>query len=140
VLVGSYHLLLVGLIKTKFKIMSTYKDLFAFRKAFELAMKIFEISKRFPKEETYSLTDQIRRSSRSVCTNFAEAFRRKKYPAHFLSKLADSDAENAETDVWLDFARECKYITDAEYKELKAGQDEVGRLLGDIIKNPQKYM
>jgi len=140
VLVGSYHLLLVGLIKTKFKIMSTYKDLFAFRKAFELAMKIFEISKRFPKEETYSLTDQIRRSSRSVCTNFAEAFRRKKYPAHFLSKLADSDAENAETDVWLDFARECKYITDAEYKELKADQDGVGRLLGDIIKNLQKYM
>ena len=120
--------------------MSTYKDLFAFRKAFELAMKIFEISKRFPKEETYSLTDQIRRSSRSVCTNFAEAFRRKKYPAHFLSKLADSDAENAETDVWLDFARECKYITDAEYRELKADRDEVGRLLGDIIKNPQKYM
>jgi four helix bundle protein len=75
-----------------------------------------------------------------VCTNFAEAFRRKKYPAHFLSKLADSDAENAETDVWLDFARECKYKTDTEYKELKADQDEVGRLLGDIIKNPQKYM
>ncbi len=119
--------------------MSTYKDLFAFRKAFVLAMKIFEISKRFPKEETYSLTDQIRRSSRSVCTNFAEAFRRKKYPAHFLSKLTDSDAENAETDVWLDFAFECRYITDAKYKELKADQDEVGRLLGDIIKNPQKY-
>jgi len=67
--------------------MSTYKDLLAFGKAFGLAMKIFEISKRFPKEETYSLTDQIRKSSRSVCANFAEAFRRKKYPAHFLSKF-----------------------------------------------------
>lgn len=120
--------------------MSSYKDLLAFKKAFTLAMKIFEISKRFPKEETYSLTDQIRRSSRSVCTNFAEAFRRKKYPAHFLSKLTDSDAENAETDVWLDFAFECKYTTDKEHKELKIDHDEVGRLLGDIIKNPQKYM
>jgi len=120
--------------------MSTYKDLLAFKKAFVLAMKIFEISKRFPKEEIYSLTDQLRRSSRSVCANFAEAFRRRKYPAHFLSKLADSDAENAETDVWLDFALACMYISDAEYKELKGDLDEVGRLLGDIIRNPQKYM
>ena len=120
--------------------MSSYKDLLAFRKAFSLAMKIFEISKRFPKEETYSLTDQIRRSSRSVCTNFAEAFRKRKYPAHFLSKLSDSDAENAETDVWLDFSFYCKYITDTEHKELSSDQDEVGRLIGDIIKNPEKYL
>ena len=103
-------------------------------------MKIFEISKRFPKEETYSLTDQIRRSSRSVCTNFAEAFRRKKYPAHFLSKLADSDAENAETDVWLDFAFACKYLTEVEYNDMKNDQAEVGKLLGDIFKNPDKYL
>lgn len=120
--------------------MSTYKDLQAFKKAFALAMKVFEISKRFPKEETYSLTDQIRRSSRSVCANFAEAFRRKKYPSYFQSKLTDSDAENSETDVWLDFSYACKYINEAEYRELKADQDEVGRLIGDIIKNPQKYL
>ena len=119
--------------------MSTYKDLLAFKKAFTLAMRIFEISKRFPREETYSLTDQIRRSSRSVCTNFAEAFRRRRYPAHFLSKLADADAENAETDVWLDFASACKYISAAEYEELKFSHGEVGRLVGDIIKNPDKY-
>lgn len=74
--------------------MSDYKDLLAYKKVFKLAMDIFEITKRFPKEETYSLTDQIRRSSRSVCANFAEAYRRRKYPAHFLSKLADSDTEN----------------------------------------------
>ena len=120
--------------------MSTYKDLLAFKKAFALAMKIFEIPKRFPKEETYSLIDQIRRSSRSVCSNFAEAFRQRKYPAHFLSKLSDSDEENAETSVWLDFAFACKYISDLEYKALESDQEEVGRLLGDIIKNPDKYM
>ena len=120
--------------------MSTYKDLLAFKKAFALAMKIFETSKRFPKEETYSLTDQIRKSSRSVCANFAEAFRRKKYPAHFLSKLSDSDSENAETSVWLDFSFACKYISDSEHKELTTDQEEVGRLLGDIIKSPEKYL
>jgi len=103
-------------------------------------MKIFEISKHFPKEETYSLADQVRRSSRSVCANFAEAFRRRKYPAHFLSKLSDCDAENAETEVWIDFSLACKYISDLEYKELTADQQEVGRLIGDIIKNPEKYM
>ena len=119
--------------------MSTYKDLLAFKKAFTLAMKIFETSKHFPKEETYSLTDQVRRSSRSVCANFAEAFRRRKYAAHFLSKLSDCDAENAETEVWIDFSFACKYISDLEYKELAADQQEVGRLIGDIIKNPDKY-
>jgi four helix bundle protein len=80
------------------------------------------------------LTDKIRRSSRSVCANFAEALRRKKYPSHFLSKLTDSDAENAETDVWLDFSFKCKYITDTEYKELKMDQGEVGRLLETFLK------
>lgn len=114
--------------------MSTYKDLLAFKKAFILAMKIFEISKRFPKEETYSLTDQIRRSSRSVCTNFAEAFRKRKYPAHFLSKISDFDAENAETEVWIDFSFACKYISEQEHIDFTADQQEVGRLLGDILK------
>ena len=141
--VGSVRFSLVEFkLKNNFKLMlmSTYKDLLAFKKAFALAMKIFETSKRFPKEESYSLIDQIRRSSRSVCSNFAEAFRRRKYPAHFLSKLSDCDAENAETSVWLDFALACKYISDPEYEELTADQEEVGRLIGDIIKNPEKYM
>ncbi|MBL7747719.1 MAG: four helix bundle protein, partial [Chitinophagaceae bacterium] len=78
--------------------------------AFELAMEIFEVSKRFPKEETYSLTDQIRRSSRSVCICLLEAYRKKRYPAHFVSKVTDCDMENAETSGWLDFALACNYI------------------------------
>jgi four helix bundle protein len=94
--------------------MGEFGDLLVYKKAFKLAMAIYEISKRFPKEEKYSLTDQIRRSSRSVCTNFAEAYRRRRYPNYFLSKLSDSDTENAETGVWLDFALACKYITESE--------------------------
>ena len=99
-------------------------------------MDVFEISKRFPKEERYSLTDQIRRSSRSVYANFAEAYRRR----HFLSKLADCDAENAETEVWLDFALSCKYITQGEYDDLHIQQQEIGKLLGYMLKNPGKYL
>src|SRR5258705_12335397 len=118
--------------------MSTFKDLLVYKKAFELAMDIFEVSKRFPKEETYSLTDKIRKSSRSVCANFAEAYRRRKYPSHFLSKLTDPDSENAETEVWLDFSFAGKYINENEHLKLASQKEEVGRLLGDIIKNPEK--
>lgn len=82
----------------------SFKKLLAYQKAFELSMEIFELSKSFPKEETYSLTDQIRRSSRSVCVNISEAYRKRLYPKHFTSKLTDSDCENSETQVWLDFA------------------------------------
>jgi four helix bundle protein len=88
-----------------------YKDLIAYKKGFSLAMEIFKVSKSFPKEETYSLTDQIRRSSRSVCANIAEAYRKRRYVKHFISKLTDSDGENSETSTWLDFALECEYIT-----------------------------
>ncbi|SFZ89217.1 four helix bundle protein [Flaviramulus basaltis] len=88
-----------------------FKELLAYKKSFDLAMLIFEISKTFPKEETYSLTDQIRRSSRSVCANISEAYRKRKYPKHFISKLTDADGENLETNTWLDFALGCKYIT-----------------------------
>jgi four helix bundle protein len=116
-----------------------YKDLLVYQKAFGLAMDIFEISKRFPKEETYSLTDQIRRSSRSVYANFAEAYKRRKYPNHFLSKLTDCDAENAETAVWLNFSLACNYITEIEHNKLLSQKTEIGRLLGDIFRNPQKY-
>jgi four helix bundle protein len=119
--------------------MGLYYDLIVYKKAFELAMEIFEISKSFPKEETYSLTDQIRRCSRSVCANFAEAYRRKRYPAYFQSKLADSDTENTETGVWLQFARACKYISDDVHKRLLYKKEEIGKLLGDIMKNPGKY-
>ena len=110
-----------------------------YKLAFELAMKIFEISKRFPKEETYSLTDQVRRSSRSVCSCLAEAHRKRLYPAHFVSKTSDADMENAETQTWLDFALACKYITQKEHDELLNLSEEVGRLLSHMINNPEKY-
>ncbi len=89
--------------------MGTLRDLLVYQKAFELAMEIFQITKRFPKEETYSLTDQIRRSSRSVNANLGEAYRKRRYINHFISKLSDADTENGETQVWLDFALACKY-------------------------------
>lgn len=98
--------------------MRGYKDLLAYKKGFALAMELFEISKVFPKEEKYSLTDQVRRSSRSVCANIVEGYRKRKYPAHFILKLTDSDAENSETEVWIDFALACGYINDEQHKNL----------------------
>jgi len=120
--------------------MGSYKDLEAFKKAYALAMEIFEVSKSFPPEEKYSLTDQVRRSSRSVCTNFGEAYRRRKYPAHFVSKLTDSDAENTETEIWIKFAFDCKYINEAVSNDFKSRSAEVGRMLGHMINNPEKYL
>lgn len=84
-----------------------FKKLLAYKKGFDLVMLIFEISKNFPKEETYSLTDQVRRSSRSVCANISESYRKRRYPKHFISKLTDADGENSETSTWIDFAFEC---------------------------------
>ena len=103
---------------------------------FELAMKIFEISKTFPKEETYSLTDQIRRSSRSVCANLSEAFRKRLYPAHFVS---DADMENTETQTWLKFFLACNYIKQDQRDALFNQSEKVGRLLNHMINNPDKY-
>ena len=115
------------------------KNTKAYQLAFELAMEIFEISKSFPREETYSLTDQIRRSSRSVCTNLSEAFRKRQYPAHFASKASDADMENSETQTWLQFALACKYIYQRHYDELLSQSEEVGKLLNHMISNPDKY-
>lgn len=125
----------------KLKIMASYnfKNTAVYKKAFSLSMEIFEVSKSFPKAETYSLTDQTRRSSRSVCANLAEANRKKRYPANFISKLTDCDAENSETGVWLDFALESKYITQVIYKTLVAKNEEVGKLLNHMLNNPDKY-
>jgi len=88
----------------------TFKDLIAYQKAFEQAMEIFELTGGFPMIEKYSLTDQIRRSSRSVCVNIGEAWHRLKYPAHFVSKLTDADSEATETVIWLDFSLACRYL------------------------------
>lgn len=116
-----------------------FQDLIAYKKSFSLAMKIFEISKTFPQEEKYSLIDQIRRSSRSVPANIAEAYRKRVYPRHFHSKLTDSDAENSETQVWLEFCLKCKYISEETHNELIADSDEIGKLLNYMILNPLKF-
>lgn len=110
-----------------------------YKMAFDLAMKVFEISKRLPKEETYSLTDQVRRSSRSVCSSLAEAHRKRLYQAHFVSKISDADMENAETQTWLEFALACKYINQQEKKSLLNLSEQVGNLLNHMIGNPEKY-
>lgn len=116
-----------------------FQDLLAYKKSFALAMKIFEISKKFPKEETYSLTDQIRRSSRSVPVTIAESYRKRVYPKHFYSKLTDSDGENSETQVWLEFALSCNYISEIIYQELMAESIEIGKLLNYMLLNPEKF-
>jgi four helix bundle protein len=118
----------------------TFKDLTVYKKAFELAMQIFKISQSFPKEEKYSLIDQIRRSSRSVCSSIAEAYRKRRYEAHFISKTSDADMENSETQVWLSFAFECKYIDKTVLEDLINRSQEVGRMLNHMIENPESYL
>ena len=117
----------------------TIRDLEVYRLAHDLAMQIFEITKSFPKEEKYSLTDQIRRSSRSVCANLGEAYRKRQYPAHFISKISDSDMENTETQVWLQFAYECKYMTLEIYQANLHRSQSIGRILNHMIHHPEKF-
>jgi four helix bundle protein len=118
---------------------NSFRDLIVYQKAYKLAMEIFEISKSYPKEEKYSLTDQIRRSSRSVTSNIAEAWARKKYVKSFVSKLTDSLGEEFETEVWLDYSRDLKYITDLKHSELMKEYDEVRKMLISIINHPDKW-
>lgn len=116
-----------------------FQDLIVYKKSFSLAMRIFEISKSFPTEEKYSLTDQIRRSSRSVPANIAEAYRKRIFPRHFHSKLTDCDAENSETQVWIEFCYQCQYISSETYTSLLIETDEIGKLLNYMILNPSKF-
>jgi four helix bundle protein len=116
-----------------------HRDLKVYQLAYKLAMEIFNESKAFPKEERYSLTDQIRRSSRSVVANIAEGFRKRRYPNMFVSKLADADSEASETQVWLDFARDCGYLPQERHTELIGGYEEVGRMLGSMMTTPEKF-
>jgi four helix bundle protein len=116
-----------------------FQDLLAYKKSFALAMKIFEITKTFPTEEKYSLTDQIRRSSRSVPVTIAESYRKRIYSKHFYSKLTDSDSENSETQVWLDFSLACKYISIENYNELTSDGIEIGKLINYMLLNPEKF-
>ncbi len=116
-----------------------HRDLRVFRLAYDLAMRIFKESKTFPQEERYSLTSQIRRSSRSVAANIAEGFRKRQYPNMFVSKLADSDAEATETQVWLDFARDCGYLSAEHHPELVTRYEEIGRMLHGVIGHPERF-
>lgn len=117
----------------------SFKDLTVYQKAFDQAMRIFEVTKKFPRLEQFSLVDQIRRSSRSVCANLAESWRKRRYIAHFVSKLTDADAEASETTVWLDFSLKCVYLDDKVHRELSAQYDEIGRMLGSMIASPEKF-
>ncbi len=118
---------------------SGFKALKVYRLSYSLAMRIFNESKTFPAEEKYSLTDQIRRSSRSVCVNISEAYRKRIYPAHFKSKMTDADAECSETLVWLDFAFDCDYLDKVSNKEILEGYNQVGKMIGFMVKNPEKF-
>ena len=115
------------------------KGLRVYQLAYRTAMEIFRYSRSFPTEERYSLVSQIRRSSRSVAANIAEGYRKRQYPAMFSSKLADADAEATETGVWLDFARDCGYLTQEVHRELTAAYEEVGRMLHSVMSDPEKF-
>lgn len=116
------------------------KDLRVYQKAYTLGMEIFRLSQKWPSEEKYSLTDQIRRSSRSVCANLREAWAKRRYQAHFVSKLTDSDGENSETDTWLDFAKDCGYLSIQDHGRLTTDCKEVGAMLGAMLNNPAPFI
>jgi four helix bundle protein len=116
------------------------KELIVYQKSYELAMRIFELSRMFPAEERFALTSQIRRSSRSVSLNLREAWAKRRYEANFISKLTDCDGENSETDTALDFARDCGYISTEQHRDLTILGGEVGRMLGSIVANPGRFL
>lgn len=117
-----------------------FTDLVVWQKVFKLGVRVFDVSKTWPLEERYSLTDQVRRASRSVSANIAEAWGKRRYEAHFVSKLTDSDGELFETENWLRFAREHGYITGEVFDELAALAREVGRMLGRMTQNPGPFL
>lgn len=116
-----------------------FKDLRSYQAAYTLAMKIYGLTKSFPQEEKYCLSDQIRRSSRSVCANIAEGYRKKRYPKHFISKMTDADAECSETLVWLDFSTDCGYVAKEVTDKIIEEYSEVGRMLARMIDQPEKF-
>ena len=117
----------------------SFRDLKVYQISFSLQQEIFEKSKSFPKQELFSLTDQIRRSSRSIGANLAEAWHKRRYQAHFVSKLSDSDGEQAETQHWLDTALACKYISVDEHTQLMGKCVQIGRMLGKMMANPEPF-
>ncbi len=119
---------------------NSVKDLDVYNQAYALAMEIFQKSKSWPAEEKYSLTDQIRRSSRSVCANLKEAWSKRRYSAHFINKLTDCDGENSETSTWLDFAYSCDYLTSEDFERLSQLCRQIGGMLGAMLKNPSPFI
>jgi four helix bundle protein len=117
----------------------SYKELRVYRSAMEAAMQIFELMRTFPAEERYSLTDQIRRASRSVCANIGEGWRKRRYPAHFVSKLSDSETEAEETRVWLEFSWKCGYLTRERAEELDRRYDLIIGQLVRMIQTPEQW-
>ena len=117
----------------------SFRDLKVYKLAFELQQEIFELTKQFPKEERYSLTDQIRRASRSVGANIAESWQKRRYSAHFVSKLSDADGEQAESQHWLDTSLSCSYISAEEHERLVHRYKEIGRMLGKMMQEPEKW-
>jgi len=121
-------------------IIHSAKELKVYKAAYDLSLEIFQISKTWPPEERYSLTDQIRRSSRSICSNLREGWAKRRYEAHFISKLTDADGENSETDTWLDFARDCGYLSIADHDRLTEKCRSVGKMLGSMLNNPESFI
>jgi four helix bundle protein len=121
-------------------LIQTHRDLDVYRRAFGIAMEIFELSKRFPREETYSLIDQVRRSSRSVNANLAEAWRKRRYPAAFISKLSDAETEAAETQTWVDFAVACSYLDQETGERLNDEYEQLIRMIVSMINNSKKWV
>jgi four helix bundle protein len=115
------------------------RQLHVFQLAYKTAMEVFRQSRSVPSDERYSLTSQIRRSSRSVAANIAEGYRKRQYPAMFSSKMADADAKATETGVWLDFARDCGYLKLGEYRQLTAAGEDIGRMLHVMVNDPEKF-
>ena len=121
-------------------IISSANELEVCKTAYKLAMDIFRLSKTWPSEEKFSLTDQIRRSSRSVCGNLEEAWSKRRYEAHFISKLTDVDGENNETSTWLSFAKDCGYLDSENYSDLLERCNKVGRMIGTMLKRPEHFL
>ncbi|NIO49117.1 MAG: four helix bundle protein [Candidatus Aminicenantes bacterium] len=116
-----------------------YRDLKVYQLSYKLAMEIFEITKSYPKEEKYSLIDQIRRSSRSVPANIGEAWKKRRYPKMFVSKCIDAAGEAGETEVWLDFSKDSDYLSNEQYEKLYSGYEEVNRMLYGMLDKPEKF-
>ena len=119
---------------------NSYKELRVFENAMNAAMRIFELTKTFPPEEKYSMVDQIRRSSRSVCANIGEAWRKRRYKAAFIAKLSDSESEACETQVWVEFARRCEYLEDQICNELDEDYEQIMAQIVNMIINADKWL